>query len=673
MKCKGFFALLLVSLLAIPTAVFAAEPTPERTSAIEAHSYNVTYATMAQLIAADLHTPTDEQMTIYDLNFDDRISVDDATLIQLYCAGLLDFKTEDYYKRFRPKPSDDDPTIPSAAEPTEPPTSVRPPELPTEIITDDPVEPATTEPEKQPTYVQLDMHTLELSIYESYVFTVSTDAKRYTFSSSDESVLRVTNEGRILPQSTGEALVRCTAENGMYDSCMVVVGTRPRTLAFDAEQFSFGVGERGTLTVKTESGSAALKKVYASDNEQVVSVQSSTGDIRALSVGTAEITCTLADGLQASCTVTVGNMAESVSLNKTEITLYPGETFQLSSTIPGGTVANNRYYFSENPLLVSVTRSGGLMTAKSVGATRVYCELQNGVRAYANVTVTEQPKEFTVTPDANTTEVGTSVFVTVRDSAGAAVNTAQLTWTFSNNNLKLAQTASGKAELLAMKRGDTTVTVSNALGCTRTFQVTVADSAVLCLDISTWQGDYVDFERVKADGVSCVIIRLGFGREYDQMDSRFVMNYNKAKAAGMKVGVYWFSYATAADEAYLEADACLHCLGGRQLDMPIFYDLEYEPAIYNMSGSEYTQMAVNFCTVVRQNGYRAGVYSSAADWDYLLYTDTLRAADISIWNAHWASYTPIDCDIWQFTENGTVDGVDGYVDLSLIYNLWVVE
>ena len=48
------------------------------------------------------------------------------------------------------------------------------------------------------------------------------------------------------------------------------------------------------------------------------------------------------------------------------------------------------------------------------------------------------------------------------------------------------------------------------------------------------------------------------------------MNYNKAKAAGMKVGVYWFSYATAADEAYLEADACLHCLGGRQLDMPIF-------------------------------------------------------------------------------------------------------
>ena len=650
MKCKGLFALLIASLLAIPTAVFAAEPTPERTGAIEAHSYNVTDATSAQLIAADLQTATDEQNILYDLNFDDKVGVDDATLIQLYCAGLLDFKSEDYYERFRP------------AEP-----------VTTEPVTEEPTEPPTTEPEKPATYIQLDTHALELSIYESYVFTVSTDAARYTFSSSDESVLRVTSEGRILPQSTGRAQVRCTAENGMYDSCTVLVGARPKTLAFDAEQFSFGVGERASLTAKSESGSAALKKVYASDNEQVVSIQSATGDIRALSVGTAVITCTLADGLQARCVVTVGKMAESVSLNKTAVTLHPGDTFQFSSTIPDGSVANNRYYFSENPLLVSITRTGGLMTAKSVGTTRIYCELQNGVRAYANVTVTEQPKEFTAVPNASTTEVGTSFYVTVRDTAGNAVDTSGLKWQFSNSNLKLGKTSGGTAELCAMKRGDTTVTVSNNLGCTRSFKVTVADSAVLCLDISTWQGDDVDFNRVKADGVAYVIIRLGFGREYDQIDSRFVQNYNKAKAAGMKVGVYWFSYATSADEAYLEADACLHCLGGRQLDMPVYYDLEYEPAIYNMSGTEYTQMAVNFCTVIQQNGYRAGVYSSAGDWDYLLYLDTLRAADISIWNAHWASTTPIDCDIWQFTENGTVDGIDGYVDLSLIYNLWVVE
>lgn len=667
MKCKGLFALLIASLLAVPTAVFAAEPTPERTGAIEAHSYNVTDATSAQLIAADLQTATDEQNILYDLNFDDKVGVDDATLIQLYCAGLLDFKSEDYYERFRP--AEPVTTEPVTEEPTEAPTTQPVTEKPTAPVT----EPPTTEPEKPATYIQLDTHALELSIYESYVFTVSTDAARYTFSSSDESVLRVTSEGRILPQSTGRVQVRCTAENGMYDSCTVLVGTRPKTLAFDAEQFSFGVGEKASLTAKSESGSAALKKVYASDNEQVVSIQSATGDIRALSVGTAVITCTLADGLQARCVVTVGKMAESVSLNNTAVTLHPGDTFQFSSTIPDGSVANNRYYFSENPLLVSITRTGGLMTAKNTGATRIYCELQNGVRAYANVTVTEQPKEFTAVPNASTTEVGTSFFVTVRDTAGNAVDTSGLKWQFSNSNLKLGKTSGGTAELCAMKRGDTTVTVSNNLGCTRSFKVTVADSAVLCLDISTWQGDDVDFNRVKADGVAYVIIRLGFGREYDQIDSRFVQNYNKAKAAGMKVGVYWFSYATSADEAYLEADACLHCLGGRQLDMPVYYDLEYEPAIYSMSGTEYTQMAVNFCTVIQQNGYRAGVYSSAGDWDYLLYLDTLRAADISIWNAHWASTTPIDCDIWQFTENGTVDGIDGYVDLSLIYNLWVVE
>ena len=199
----------------------------------------------------------------------------------------------------------------------------------------------------------------------------------------------------------------------------------------------------------------------------------------------------------------------------------------------------------------------------------------------------------------------------------------------------------------------------------------MSGSAVKCLDISTWQG-YVDFNKVKSAGYNYVILRAGFGRENSQKDNTFDRNYANAKASGLKVGVYWFSYSTSPSDAYREANACLYCLNGKQLDMPVYYDLEYQPAM-SMSNSNYTQMALNFCSKIKKAGYKSGVYSSASVYGYLLNRQTLINNGVSIWNAQWSSYCSVPCDIWQYSEKGQVNGISASVDMNYIYNLNVVD
>ena len=93
-------------------------------------------------------------------------------------------------------------------------------------------------------------------------------------------------------------------------------------------------------------------------------------------------------------------------------------------------------------------------------------------------------------------------------------------------------------------------------------------SNIKCIDVSTWQGN-IDWKKVKAAGYGHAIIRAGFGREISQVDNRFEQNYKNAKAAGVKLGVYWYSYADSVAAAIKEANTCLDVLNGRDIDMNV--------------------------------------------------------------------------------------------------------
>lgn len=438
----------------------------------------------------------------------------------------------------------------------------------------------------------------------------------------------------------------------------------PKSVKLNKNDITFGIGEKYTLLTTVENGD--ISQVAFTTSDRKVATVDNNGKITAVGTGTATITANTYNGLKAKCKVTVKKLADSIKLDKTSITLGVGEQYDFSSSIPNGTAAYFRSYYSDNTAIATVQKSGGLMTAKTAGTTTIRCKLSSGREATCKVTVKSAPSSVTLNYTTSTLKVGQSeaIKVTYNNNAYSFKNK----WTSSNTYVA---TVNSDGKIYAKSLGSTTISYRTYNNKTASFKLTVSGSAVKCLDISTWQG-YVDFNKVKSAGYNYVILRAGFGREYSQKDNTFERNYANAKAAGIKVGVYWFSYSTSPSDAYREANACLYCLNGKRLDMPVYYDLEYQPAM-SMSDSNYTQMALNFCSTIKKAGYKSGVYSSASVYGYLLNRQTLINNGVSIWNAQWSSYCSVPCDIWQYSEKGQVNGISASVDMNYIHNLNVVD
>ena len=438
----------------------------------------------------------------------------------------------------------------------------------------------------------------------------------------------------------------------------------PKSVKLNKNDITFGIGEKYTLVTTVENGD--ISQVAFTTSDRKVATVDNNGKITAVGTGTATITANTYNGLKAKCKVTVKKLADSIKLDKTSITLGVGEQYDFSSSIPNGTAAYFRFYYSDNTAIATVQKSGGLMTAKTAGTTTIRCKLSSGREATCKVTVKSAPSSVTLNYTTSTLKVGQSeaIKVTYNNNAYSFKNK----WTSSNTYVA---TVNSDGKIYAKSLGSTTISYRTYNNKTASFKLTVSGSAVKCLDISTWQG-YVDFNKVKSAGYNYVILRAGFGREYSQKDNTFERNYANAKAAGIKVGVYWFSYSTSPSDAYREANACLYCLNGKRLDMPVYYDLEYQPAM-SMSNSSYTQMALNFCSTIKKAGYKSGVYSSASVYGYLLNRQTLINNGVSIWNAQWSSYCSVPCDIWQYSEKGQVNGISASVDMNYIHNLNVVD
>ena len=278
-----------------------------------------------------------------------------------------------------------------------------------------------------------------------------------------------------------------------------------------------------------------------------------------------------------------------------------------------------------------------------------------------------QPANVSLSATSLTLKVGETY--TLSGSTDITSYSGEFEWISSNPLVAtVVKDKSDSAIISAMMLGTTDIIIKTNNGKTATCTVTVSGSAVKCLDVSTWQGTDIDFNKVKASGIDYVILRAGYGRETYQKDDTFEINYKKANDAGMKVGAYWFSYAMSPSEAVPEANACLYCINGKKFDLPVYYDMEYSPAINQLDSSEYTNMAVNFCSTIKDAGYKSGVYANAAVFDYPLNYDTIRQ-NYSVWNAEWNDFCTVDCDIWQFTSEASVDGINGNVDCSYIFNL----
>lgn len=184
------------------------------------------------------------------------------------------------------------------------------------------------------------------------------------------------------------------------------------------------------------------------------------------------------------------------------------------------------------------------------------------------------------------------------------------------------------------------------------------------IDISHWNG-IIDFERVKASGIDFVIIKAG-GSDYGfYTDKMFKLNYEKAKAAGLFVGAYYFVGKKFLGAAAGIADAMrfLQIIKGMQFEYPVFLDLETTPATQK---AEATKAAKAFCETMEKAGYFVGIYAS----DISGFKEKLIRDDLTqyaFWVAKYAQEQPQyvkEWQMWQYTSKGINPGVSGSVDLD---------
>ena len=194
------------------------------------------------------------------------------------------------------------------------------------------------------------------------------------------------------------------------------------------------------------------------------------------------------------------------------------------------------------------------------------------------------------------------------------------------------------------------------------------------IDVSSYSGD-IDWKKVRESGIDFAMIRVG-GRGYGEngemyTDERALEYINGAKAEGIKVGAYFFSQAISTEEAIEEADYVKTVLGDIKLDYPVAYDWEIikddDARTDNVSANQATECARAFCDRVKELGYTPILYSPSREL-YFKY-DLSRLADIDIWYCEYANVPTFyyEFSMWQYSATGTIDGIDGAVDLNVCF------
>jgi len=209
------------------------------------------------------------------------------------------------------------------------------------------------------------------------------------------------------------------------------------------------------------------------------------------------------------------------------------------------------------------------------------------------------------------------------------------------------------------------------------------NTAVLArgLDVSRWNhqidavsGEYLplDWVLIKASGVNYVIIKAGSTKS--GIEPTFEMDYAGAKAAGLAVGAYFYTYSSTVEGILNDARSLLKYLKGKQFEYPIYLDLE-DPSLEALGKNHLSDMCVAFLEHLQENGYYVGLYTNHKWLTGIL--DTAKMVNLfDIWYARYpGTSVPVwneekygkQLGMWQYTQSGTISGINGEFDFNYSY------
>ena len=206
------------------------------------------------------------------------------------------------------------------------------------------------------------------------------------------------------------------------------------------------------------------------------------------------------------------------------------------------------------------------------------------------------------------------------------------------------------------------------------------------IDVSAYQnreceGNTIDWNAVRADGVEFAMVRIGL-RGYStgglNADAFYQQNIDGAMAAGIDTGVYFFAQAITVEEAIEEAEFVLELLEGHQISGPVAYDWEMHDSTYRVYGTTpemATACAIAFCRRIEEAGYQAMVYAGQYV-SYIKYDQGALAPYLS-WYPEYKSASSeklyptlyYQMDYWQFSSSCPIDGIGDGVTTKVDANI----
>lgn len=287
--------------------------------------------------------------------------------------------------------------------------------------------------------------------------------------------------------------------------------------------------------------------------------------------------------------------------------------------------------------------------------------------SFLQIEISNQSVENNTQISISTKEYCKNVGDTFTISVDTNNDVNEITFTSSDSSVaKIISTEKSLAKVKVNKVGNASVTIKQ---CNKIITTKVKVEKAKCIDVSEWNGD-INFNKVKSAGITCVILRAGYGKDPNQEDNKFNEYYRQAKAAGLNVGAYWYSYATSVDAAKAEVRNCMKTIRGKEFDLPVFLDVEeYRQAV--LPRRTLTDIISTFCDGVKGYGFDVGMYSAKSMLVDSAYPDEL-ASKYLIWMAapnNSYNELPPFVDIHQYSWNGKVDGISEKVDMNYIYNL----
>lgn len=337
------------------------------------------------------------------------------------------------------------------------------------------------------TGISFDVDELEILPGESHQLKVTVlpenaSVPDVNWSSDNAKVAKVSDTGLVTGLSAGEATIHAvTKDGGKMATCLVKVGTPVSGISLSKSSASMYVGDSPLALTATITPSNASDKsvVWSSSDASVASVTAGSGldaTVTPVAAGTATITVSTPDGkFSASCVLTVKQHVTGVSISKSSLTLYTGQTETLSAQVKPDDATDTRLTWSSSDKTVA-TVANGKVTALKAGSVQIrVTTFEGGFQDVCNLTVKQHVTGLDLSHSTRTIYLGQTVTMTATVLPSDASDKS-VTWTSSNSDI-VSVTQNGSVTANAMGEAEITAT-SNDGGFSKSCKVTVIEPLV---------------------------------------------------------------------------------------------------------------------------------------------------------------------------------------------------